>query len=85
MSDKYKNSDISMNAEEKLNILIAEYHSLKTEVEKKGFDEKMQHTLSEMSSEERSRNYLRLFLCLFKKYYHIYMPNKKHYMHPYTV
>lgn len=35
MSDKYKNSDISMNAEEKLNILIAEYHSLKTEVEKK--------------------------------------------------
>ena len=57
MSDKYKNSDISMNAEEKLNILIAEYHSLKTEVEKKGFDEKMQHTLSEMSSEERSRNY----------------------------
>lgn len=40
MSDKYKNSDISMNAEEKLNILIAEYHSLKTEVEKKGFDEK---------------------------------------------
>ena len=74
MSDKYKNSDISMNAEEKLNILIAEYHSLKTEVEKKGFDEKMQHTLSEMSSEERSR-----------KYYHIYMPNKKHYMNPYTV
>ena len=70
MSDKYKNSDISMNAEEKLNILIAEYHSLKTEVEKKGFDEKMQHTLSEMSSE---------------KYYHIYMPNKKHYMNPYTV
>lgn len=35
MSDKYKNSDMSMNAEEKLNILIAEYHSLKTEVEKK--------------------------------------------------
>ena len=55
MSDKYKNSDISMNAEEKLNILIAEYHSLKTEVEKKGFDEKMRHTLSEISPEERKK------------------------------
>ena len=33
-----------MNAEEKLNSLIAEYRSLKTEEEKKGFDEKMRHT-----------------------------------------
>ena len=35
-----------MNAEEKLNSLIAEYRLLKTEEEKKGFDEKMRHTLS---------------------------------------
>ena len=41
--------DINMNAEEKLNSLIAEYRSLKTEEEKKGFDEKMRHTFSEIS------------------------------------
>ena len=43
------------NAEEKLNSLIAEYRSLKTEEEKKGFDEKMRHTLSEISPEERKK------------------------------
>jgi len=44
-----------MNAEEKLNSLIAEYRLLKTEEEKKGFDEKMRHTLSEISPEERKK------------------------------
>ena len=44
-----------MNAEEKLNSLIAEYRSLKTEEEKKGFDVKMRHTLSEISPEERKK------------------------------
>ena len=44
-----------MNAEEKLISLIAEYRLLKTEEEKKGFDEKMRHTLSEISPEERKK------------------------------
>lgn len=44
-----------MNAEKKLNSLITEYRSLKTEEEKKGFDEKMQHILSAMSPEERKK------------------------------
>lgn len=44
-----------MNAEKKLNSLITEYRSLKTEEEKKGFDEKMRHILSAMSPEERKR------------------------------
>lgn len=44
-----------MNAEEKLNSLIAEYRLLKTEEEKKGFDEKMRHTLSEIFPEERKK------------------------------
>ena len=44
-----------MNAEEKLNSLIAEYRLLKTEEEKKGFDEKMRHTLSEISQEARKK------------------------------
>ena len=39
----------------KLNSLIAEYRLLKTEEEKKGFDEKMRHTLSEISPEERKK------------------------------
>ena len=50
-----------MNAEEKLNSLIAEYRLLKTEEEKKGFDEKMRHTLSEISPEER-KNFVTHFL-----------------------
>lgn len=44
-----------MNAEEKLNSLIAEYRLLKTEEEKKGFDEKMRHTFTEISPEERKK------------------------------
>lgn len=42
-----------MNTEEKLKDLITEFRSLKTESEKKSFDEKMVNTLSEMSPEER--------------------------------
>lgn len=50
-----------MNAEEKLRDLITEFRSLKTETEKKDFDQKMMSTLSEMSPEER-KAFRRAFL-----------------------
>lgn len=42
-----------MNAEQKLKGLMTEYRSLKTEEEKTAFDKKMDHTLSDMTPDER--------------------------------